>query len=438
MIKENSKKVQRHYAWKIMAACIFLKLGNGGAVAAVSGNFVTPIVEELGCAVSAFTMLVSIQAISMAVLYPVAAKILSTRRIGRVMGIAATIEVVGILLMSTYRSVYMFYISGVLIGAAQAFTGLVAIPILINMWFHKNAGTVLGVIIAVSSAATVGYGLLSAQLITVLGWRTAYLVMAIMAFIISVPAVFLIVKSPEEVGCTPYGAEITEEGRQTTKEFPSTELWGLTRKEAFRSLAVYLAWIACLCYSIGSGVSGYIATFSTMEIGESINFGAKAGMCMSVGGIASSLILGRINDKFGVKAGLLWGVSFTALGYGGMFLGFGASYFIFPAAIAVGLGNSMYQVQCPLLVRYVVGEREYSSIWSVMMVANSLIGGGLYGSIGLFYDIGGTYRGAFIMAILLYAIALLIGDGAVSLGKRLRQGETQLQRLADCDSAGDH
>lgn len=73
-----------------------------------------------------------------------------------------------------------------------------------------------------------------------------------------------------------------------------------------------------------------------------------------------------------------------------------------------------------------------------MMVANSLIGGGLYGSIGLFYDIGGTYRGAFIMAILLYVIALLIGDGAVCLGKQLRQGKTQLQRFADSDSAGNH
>ena len=409
-----------------MAACIFLKLGNGGASAALTGNFVTPIVEELGCAVSTFTTLVSVQAISMAVLYPIAAKILSTRHIGRVMGIAAVTEVVGIFLMSTYRSVYMFYFSGILIGTAQAFTGLVAIPILINMWFRKKAGTVLGIIIAVSSAATIGYGLLSAQLITLFGWRPAYQVMALMAFVISVPAVFLIVKSPSEMGCAPYGTEQEDRKSQIAEESSTGAMWGMTRNEAFRSIAVYLAWFACLCYSIGSGVSGYIATYSTMEVGQSINFGARAAMCMSVGGIASSLILGRINDRFGVKAGLLWGAAFTTLGYGVMILSLEHPYLIFPAAVAVGLGNSMYQVQCPLLVRSVVGEREYSSIWSVMMVANSLIGGGLYGSIGLFYDKGGSYCGAFILAVGLYIGALFLGSFAVS---RRATAETENHKM---------
>lgn len=419
MREKNGKKM--HYAWKIMIACILLKLGTGGAVAATVGNFVTPIVQELGCEVSKFTMLVSIEAVSMALLYTFAAKMLITKPIGLVMGIATLAETVGVLLMATYQSVYMFYVSGVIIGVAQAFTGLVAIPIVINMWFRKKAGTVLGIVIAVSSASTMAYGLLSAQLITMLGWRNAYLVLGLMCLIISVPAAFFLIRTPEQVGVKPYGED--GEVENVGQEAALTGEWGFTKKEAFHMPMLYLAWMACLCFSIGSGVSGYIQTFSTMEMGQSINFGAQAGMLMSLGGIACSLILGRINDRFGVKAGLIWGAVFTGLGYGLMLLSYRNPLFIMVGAMLVGLGSSMYQVQCPLLARSVIGNKHYSEIWAVMMVANSLIGGGLYSSIGLFYDKLGSYRGAFIMAAVLYVAALILGFVAIDMSRRKQKGK---------------
>lgn len=397
-----------------MIACIFMKLGNGGIVASVAGNFVTPIVTDLGCQVSEFTMFVSIEAVAMACFYALAAKKLVTKRIGRVIGLACLAEIIGVLLMAYYRSVYQFYLSGIIIGIAQAFTGFVAIPIIINMWFEKRAGMVLGIVVAVSSAATVGYGLLSAQLITLFGWRTAYLILGVMGLVITVPVVFGVIKSPEEVGCEAYGVE----GKSSTESVSSK--WGLTRKDALHKPVFYLAWLTCLCYSIGSGVSGYIATFSTMEMKQTISFGARAGMILNIGTIACSIMLGYINDRFDVRAGLVWGAVFTTLGYGVMFLAYRKVWYIMPAALAVGLGNSMYTVQSPLIARSVLGEKEFSSIWSVMMIGNSLIGGGLYSAIGLFYDRLGSYQGAFMLAMVLYTGAMIIGLAAVSSGQRLR------------------
>ncbi len=190
------KRKKMHYAWKVVIACIAIKVGSAGVTMACMGNFVTPIVKELGCQVSEFTMFTSIEAISMALLYTFAAKMLTTKKIGLVVGIASVAEVTGVLMMSSYHSVYLFYLSGAIIGIAQAFTGFVAIPIIINMWFKKNAGTVLGVVVAVGSAAIVFYSLLSAQLITAFGWRQAYLIMGIMAAVLTIPAVFFFFKSP--------------------------------------------------------------------------------------------------------------------------------------------------------------------------------------------------------------------------------------------------
>ncbi len=418
-MKTQHKKL--HYAWVIFAACILLKIGLGGAVMVIAGNFVTPVVTEMGCRVSEFTMVVSVEAAAMALMYTTAAKVLTTKRIGVVMGVAALAEVAGIALMSTYRSVYMFYISGAIIGVGVAFTGYVAVPIVINMWFRKKAGTVLGVIIAAEGLSAVAYNLLSAQWIVALGWRAAYLILAAVCLVLSVPMLFICLKSPEEAGCKPYGAE-EGEGTSAASEAPVS---GLTRRQAVRTAVFYIAWLTCMFYSVGCGVQQYITNFATMELGQSIPFGAMAGMCMSLGCVVSSIVLGYVNDRFGVKAGLAWGALFMILGYGGMMYSIARTGFVIPSALLVGLGGSMYTVQCPLLVRTALGSRDYSSVWSLMMMGNSMVGALSFSSIGLFYDVGGSYKGAFIMAIALYIAAFVTGSVAINKGKRI------LNRKAD-------
>lgn len=417
------EKKKMHYAWKIVIACILIKLGTGGFTGVAMGNFVTPIVTELGCQVSELTTYTNFNAISMALLYTTAAKWLNTRHIGKIMGIACIAEVIGLGLMSTYQTVEMFYISGTIIGIGNAFTGFVALPIVINMWFRKNNGTVLGGVVAVGTAISMLYSLLTAQLITHLGWRTSYIIMAVTAAVITIPAVFVLIKTPEEVGCQPYGAEETDPAGPTVAT--TSAEFGLTKKKAFRLPLLYLAWIACVMYSYSCGVGGYVTPFVTMELGQSINFGATVGVVTGLGGTLSSLIVGKINDRFGVKAGLMWGTVTTALGYGIMLMSASNPMLVYPAAFVVGLGNSMYMVQCPLLARSIVGSKEYSGIWSLMMMINSLIGGGLYSTIGLFYDKLGSFHGAFIMAICFYTVASILGCISINQSQKLHKEQTK-------------
>ena len=413
---ELKKQKRLHYAWIVFASCILLKIELGGMIMCIAGNFVTPVVTELKSDVSQFTMLVSVEAAAMALMYTTAARMFENRKIGRLMGFAAIVEVIGIALMATYRSVYMFYISGAIIGVGVAFTGYVAIPLVINMWFRKRAGTVLGIIVAAEGLSAVLYGRLTAVLIEGIGWRSTYLVMAAVSLVLSVPALFLFVKSPREAGCEPYGADEVELNGQTAPA--QANLWGFTKKQALRMPVFYIVWITCMMFSVGCGVQQYIATFATMELGQSIAFGANAAMLMSLGCVVCSVILGYINDRFGTKAGLGWGAIFITAGYGLMLYSIRNPRFTIAASLLVGLGGSMYTVQCPLLVRTALGGRDYSSIWSLMMMGNSMIGAFSFGPIGLFYDKTGSYRGAFIMAIGLYILAFVVGSIAVAIGKK--------------------
>ena len=136
-------KKKKEYAWVIFAVAILIKI-SAGATAATISNFVAPVVSEFGCQVNQFTMITSIEAVGMALFYTTAAKLLTTKRIGIVMGIALLCEATGVILMSFYHNVRSFYLSAALIGVSQAFTGFVATPILLNMWFKKNYGTIFG------------------------------------------------------------------------------------------------------------------------------------------------------------------------------------------------------------------------------------------------------------------------------------------------------
>lgn len=413
------KNDKKHYAWKVMLACILIKIGIDGMTMSAMGNFVTPIVKELGCGVSALTAYTSINAVAMALLYTTAAKFLNTKNIGKIMGTAALIQVIGLGMMSTYHNVVMFYISGAIIGLAQAFTGFVAIPVVINMWFKKNTGTVLGTVMATGSVATTLYSLLTGQLINHFGWRTSYLIMAAIAAVVTVPAVFAIIRRPQEVGCLAYGAA---EAAQTELETSANRSgFSLSKKQAMKLPMFYIAWLACICFSYGSGVAYNTQTFATLELKQSITFGSIVGVALNLGTIFSSLAVGRINDRYGVKAGIGWGVVTTVLGYSMMFMSYRNPVFVLPAVFLVGLGNTMYTVQCPLLARTVVGDRNYSDIWAVMMVANSIIGGGLCFTIGLFYDLTGTFKGAFVMGSVLFAMAAILGFVAINMSKKLKE-----------------
>lgn len=413
------RKNKKHYAWKIMLACILIKIGVDGMTMSAMGNFVTPIVRELGCGVSALTAYTSINAVAMALLYTTAAKYLNTKNIGKIMGTAAMVQVVGLGMMSTYHNVVMFYISGAIIGLAQAFTGFVAIPVVINMWFKKNTGTVLGTVMATGSVATTLYSLLTGQFISRFGWRVSYVIMAVIAALVTVPAVYAIIRRPQEVGCEAYGAE---EAVQSDLNVSTGSCgFSLTRKQAMRLPMFYIAWLACICFSYGSGVAYNVQTFSTLELKQTITFGSVVGVALNLGTIFSSLIVGRINDRHGVKAGIVWGVITTVLGLSMMFMSYTDPVFVLPSVFLVGLGNTMYTVQCPLLARTVVGDKHYSDIWAVMMVANSIIGGGLCFTIGLFYDLGGTFKGAFVMGMILFAMAAVLGFIAISMSKKLQK-----------------
>jgi len=405
-----------HYAWKILIGAMVVSITCQGPLQVVTANLTSAVVAELGCEVNQFTLLVSISAVVMALLYPVASKILSTKHIGKIIALGVVIEALAYGLMGTYRTVQMFYLSGFLIGVGGSIVSFMAFPILINMWFEKKAGMALGIVMACRGIGSAVWSPIFANLITNIGWRTSAFIAMILAVALAVPFSLIFFKRPQDIGQLPYGHE--DAPAEIKEEAVSAAEWGMDLKTGLRSPIFYAVWLTGIMFSLAAGAPSYFISYSTMELGNAPSVGATAYSVMSVFGILCSLVLGEINDRFGVKAGLVWGCTFQIVGMTLIIMSGSSITTLLIGAAAYGLGSGMYTLQVPLLVRSVLGGKHYTEIWPILMLGNSLIGGGLNSSLALFYDIGGSYKGTFIFCITLVALALVMGFISANIGKK--------------------
>ncbi|MGI5888287.1 MAG: CynX/NimT family MFS transporter [Oscillospiraceae bacterium] len=417
MVKIFGKQV--HYAWVILICCVLLAIGATGAINCYRQNFVNPVVSEFGCTVTEFTITGTVECVVMAVLYTTASRMLTKYRIGKVMSAAVLLELIGLGLMSVYPNVYWFYLSGALLGIGSSFTVYMAVPLVINMWFRKKAGTALGIYSAAMFAGSVLYSQLSGWLITSSGWRMAYLIIAIIGAVVTLPALFFLMKSPEEKGIAPYGTEDGDVPEGAVKE--SEAVWGYTKRKAMRMPLFYVIWIVCMLYSVGTCAPSFIAAFATMQLGTSVNTGALAVSIYNIGSIVCSFMLGILNDRFGVTAGMLWGAVFNSAGMLCLIFSTQGHSLLMIGCFLIGMGcMGMYSVQAPLIAKDTLGTKNFSSIWSVMMTGNSLIAGIASPLLSEFYDIGGSYKGIFVLSMSFFIAALIIGTFAVKRARKLR------------------
>ena len=407
-----------HYAWIILAGSILVAATTQGPIGVINSNLFAPVIADLGGEMNKLTMYVSISAITMALLYPLASKYLATKHIGKIIALGILIEASAYGLMYTYTEVWMFYISGVLTGIGGSIISFMAFPILINMWFSEKAGVSLGIIVASRGIGGAIFSPVFARLVAAFGWRKSCLIAMIVVMVISLPVSLIVFKRPQEMHMQPYGAApdtISETGKGSSTD------WGMDLRTGLRSPVFYLVWITGIFFSIAAGAPSYVASYSTMELGNPATLSATAFSALNVAGILCSLILGSINDRFGVKAGLLYGCSFQIAGCL-LFIFCGHSIpLLMIGAVIFGLGNGMYHLQVPLLVRSVLGGKHYTEIWPILMLGNSLIGGGLFSSLALFYDKLGSYKYMFAFCILLTAIAFVLGTVAANKGKKTRE-----------------
>ena len=377
-----------NYGW-VMVLVVFVLSGLAfGSMASIS-VFLKPVSLEFGWSRGQTSFAYTVASLASAifgVLWGQVADKYGTRWFGFVGAICMSLVLFALSSLNSIAQFYALYFLFGAMGSALLFSPLYAN---VGFWFRENPGLALGL---AASGGAIGQAFiphLSGILIENSGWKLAYVNLAIIYILISLPIAFLIKESPWRIS-----ARNQEE--QEERNFPLSE----TQVVAWISIAVIFC---CVCMSIPIM---HLVPMLT-DKGFSLEFATSVLMILMICGAFGRILGGMLGDYIGAL----------------------------PAYIIMSLGQTIFVVWFPHLISpsivYIMAALfgfTYSGVMSSILVCTRVmvsakfgaramsltsffgwIGMGLGGFLGgYFFDIYGDYNWAFTFAGLSGIINLFI------------------------------
>ena len=269
------------YGWWIVFACFVIAFYISGAVTIGFTAFFEPIVKEFGWSYTQVSFAASLRGLELGIFSPLMG-FLVDRFGARSLLFSGTVAIgTGFILLSQTHSLSMFYGAFVLVGlGTSACTGTVLTPAVAN-WFRKDLGKALGIMAS-------GFGL-GGLLIPVINWlihlyqwRTTFVILAFIIWLLGIPLSFVIRQTPEQYGYLPDG-ETPEEARTTRKSIDKNVgfksairtrvFWYISLAEAIRLMALTAVITHVMPYLVSIGMSRSGAALVTTSIPLASIFG---------------------------------------------------------------------------------------------------------------------------------------------------------------------
>lgn len=405
------KKRKIFYGWWIVAGGVLMTATMIPPVVALFNKFQLQVVDQLNISRSAFTLGNTILQGLGIFLSPFISKKLAKGNMHLIQSVGVLVFALAYGSYSFSTNIIHFYLLSFVLGVTYLTSTVIPISMMVTNWFQKKRGLAM-------SIAMTGIGLGGAVLSPLvtwilendnLGWRVGYRVLALIMLVIALPvSVFVMRKSPEDKGLKPYGAE--EEGVAGT----GAKLVDTGVKMSVHASFSKLFFILILIGMLANGIvnSGALGQFPpALETMHSAQLQATIISLYSFVGIFGKLILGWINDKFGVVISSIFGCGFFALAFVFMLMGSNPSM-LYIMAICFGLGMPVGNVSPPLVVSAVYGSEKYGEAYgitnSVMQLGMSL--GSLM--VALIYDTTKNYQIAWVLLLILSIVTLVSWVGS--------------------------
>lgn len=373
-----------------------------------SSLFLAPAAEEIGTGIGSLSVYLSITSVVMVLWLPTAGKLINRYEVRKVAAAGAALQALSFAGFGLMKNVYGWYLLAIPYAMGAALIVNLLGPILINRWFAKNAGTMLGIQMAFVGLFGAVLQPLTSGLIETGGWRYGYLIVGAASFFILLAVSVLLLRGrPQDKGMVPYGE--TKEEKREEGGFGS-EL-AISEKTALRSASFYLLLLFMIAIT-GAGVfTQHIPIYGSV-LGYSVKATGTALAFASVGSAIGSIAIGMVSDRIGslrtcyglIGIGILAVLAFFISPAG--FLVFGAATFLH------GLVSSGIMVLAPILTLQFYGRKDYEKIYAKVSMGAPLASIILIPAYGFIYDLTGSYIYVlFGILILLIAAGLCIGFG---------------------------
>jgi MFS family permease len=388
--------------WRVAAVCHIGVLTGFATVFIYSFSFmVKPLQHEFGWNNEQIARAFSLAAISVAICSPFMGRLFDQIEPRKL--IAAMMAALGLGLGSlAYLTPHLtqLYASSVFIGIAGTGTYQLGYARIVTGWFERRLGTALSIVVAGSGVGSLLIPPLVQYLISTVGWRHTYLVLAAFPLVVGAPLTFVFARAPRSAS-----------NRDTTILKSSGDTSGMVWPQAVTSLSFWLLALGVCALSLSeNGALAHLAPMLSQH-GLTPRDVALTASLLGVSSVIGRFILGGLLDY--LRGSYIAVASLLAAG-AGMFLLAHASTFLAaaPAAFIAGLGAGCELDLIPYMLRRYFGLRSFSTLYGLVYTVFAVAGAIAPLIVGHIYDATGSYNGilnifcaaTFIGALTMFAL----------------------------------
>lgn len=413
-MKEKNKL---DYKWIILGICFSMTFVCLGFCSSNKGLYLTAITEALGIKRSLFSINDSCRFVASAVINLFFGTLVERFGVRKMTAFGFVSLIASTLIYAYATEIFVFYIGGTLLGIGLAFTTTTMASSVIRRWFKKDIGKYTGIVFAANGIG----GAVAAQIASPMineegnpfGYRTSYLVVALILLVVGVLAVALLRERPQN--------EVPVVSTITKKKVSNETCYGIKYEQAKKRPYFYLSAIMVLLTGfILQGITGVYAAHMK-DVGLNAGYIATVVSVFSLSLTASKLVVGALYDRFGLRIILILCQGSTVLAFLAMvFLSPSASGMVLAMVFAVfyALALPLETLVIPLIVNDMFGVASYDKILGIFCAMNYT--GYALGApiVNLCYDIFGSYKPILLTFSLLMIPICIVFQFGVSAAQK--------------------
>ena len=421
-----------YYGWWIVLGAVIGQFVAMGVAGQISGVFLRPMTDELGWAAADYTLGTSAAFVAGGIAGFFIGPFVDRYGARPLMLIGGVTYGLALASISRVDEVWQFIaLQAVAGGLGFAMVGPLVVNVTLSKWFVVRRGWAITIGSMGVSLASLIMPVLMTRVVDAEGWRTGYLVMGIMVWVLVIPVALLMRRMPEDYGLLPDGKreddEVTErevaQREATRRDFANS----YTRHEALRTRAL---WMLVVGFGLNMGAVSallvHVIPFATdggFTRAEAASGFAAVLESDFAGAFPSKFVWGFGLQRFPVRHVAASAFLASASGVGILIVAVdtGALPLLAAGFLAWGFGfGGTIPIGEFVWARY-FGRRYLGAVRSVGQPVTILLGSLGPISMALYYDASGSYGPAFAGL----ALAYVLGGSLIFLSREPQRPEPE-------------
>ncbi|MGO9057283.1 MAG: MFS transporter [Candidatus Binataceae bacterium] len=411
-VEENFFSRRETRQWVVVVSLLVCMILVAGPTYGVYGVFFTPLLKAFNLSRAQVSSLSGALFLALGLSAPLIGWLLDRIEAKLVVVAGTLLSVAAFVLASRAHSLAALLIAHLLMGVGVSAACNITTPYVIANWFGARRGTALGVAFVGLAVGPMSMTILANHLLSAVGWRDGYLVLAIPMLAVAVPIQFAFISSrppwreEEPSSVSAAGSASSESpaflnpGLEVGEALVSRSFWFIAFANFFFGFATTSLSVHIIPYLISIG---YKPGAAALALG--ITFGFS-----TVGNIFFGWLGDRVRSRFALSASL-FGIALAVL----LLLGATQIAALMAFIVIYGVAHQGPVFGVPLTIAESLGLKRFGSISGLIGFVSTVAGSLGPITAGRLFDSTGSYTAPLAMFLVSLVIAAILPMGCASL-----------------------